>query len=252
MNVKTRNQINLLIKSKILEKIENYDPESNSKPFFESLFNRKVIRQASLMQSLYTSFGMSFYEQIVLLLANDAGYHAERQYQLLGSINDETRLIIDKLCEKLFSADCSKDDEVELIRSSSTLGEANKTSYSTVDIFIRDENDVEYYIDITSVKPNKKEARALRKKMLDWAALKFSQNPTAKIKTLIGLPYNPYHPKLYNRSFVKDNCHDDEVLVQEEFWKLCAGDDVFDDLIEIFNEVGKEIKGKISDFIDRV
>jgi hypothetical protein len=252
MDISTRRVVHQIIKSKILRKIESYDPESKSKPFFEAIFNQKTIRQASLMQSLYTSFGMSFYEQIAILLAKDAGFHAERQFQLLGTINNETRLLIDGLCEKPFSENISKKDELEMIRNTSTLGEAKKTSYSTVDVFIEDNFGNEYYIDITSVKPNKKEARVLRKKMLDWAALRFSQNPNVKVRTYIGLPYNPYHPSTYNRSFVRDNCHKREVLVQEDFWHLCAGYDVFDELINIFKDVGNEIKEEIDDFIDGV
>lgn len=249
MDVSTRKTIHQLVKTKTLNKIKKYNPESKSKPFFEALFDSKVIRQASLMQSLYTSFGMSFYEQIALLLAKDAGYHAERQYQLLGSINDETRSLIHKLCESNITIDVSKEDEIELVRNSSTIGEANLTPYSTVDIYIIDDNNVEYYIDVTSVKPNKKEVRALRRKMLDWAALRFSQEPAAKLKTYLGLPYNPYHPKPYERSFVRDNCHASEVLVQEDFWRICAGYDVFGELIKIFNEVGEEIKKDLNDFI---
>lgn len=249
MDHSTRNEIYGLIKRKLLEKFEKYDPESKSKPFYEALFSREVILLASLMQSLYTTFGMSIYEQMAKILALGAGYHFQRGYKLLGTINDETRLLISHLASSDIRTCNSKDKEIELIRESSTLGEPDDYPDSTVDVFIIDDEGVEYYIDITTVKPNKKETRTLRKKMLDWAALRFSQNPNAKLKTIIGIPFNPYHPNPYNRSFVRDNCHEEEVLIQEELWGLFAGEDVYEELIQIFEKVGADIKDEVRDFI---
>jgi type II restriction enzyme len=160
--------------------------------------------------------------------------------------------LIDHICEKPISTEGSKNDEIEKVRQTSTLGEALEIPDSTVDVFIKDNKDIEHYIDITTVKLNKKGARSLRRKMLVWAALRFSQNPNAQVKTYLGLPYNPYNPKPYYRSFVVGNCHIDEVLVQDDFWGLCAGYDVFDELIAIFKEVGIEIEDDLADFIDGV
>ncbi len=244
-----RKKIYQLIKNKLLIKFEKYDPESRSKPFYEALFSREIILLTSLMHSIYTTFGMSIYEQMAEILSFGAGYHFERGYKLLGNINDKTNLLINSFCNKDINSCLSKDQEIEMIRESSTIGEPKEFPDSTVDVFLQDTNGVEYYIDITTVKPNKKETRALRKKMLDWAALRFSQNPQANLKTLIGIPFNPYHPSPYNRPFVRDNCHSDEVYIQEKLWKLFAGEDVFDELIQIFKDVGKDIDDEVNDFI---
>jgi hypothetical protein len=250
MNKKTMNDTKSLIRSTIINKIKKYEAESNYRPFFQALFDENVIRQASIVQSLYTTFGMSIYEQIAVILAKNAGFHAERQYDLLGSINDETTILISKICEQPITKKQTKSDELELIRDSSTFGPARKTSISRVDVYLRDTNENEYFIDITTVKLNKKGARTLREKMLKWAAMRYSQKPNAKVKTYIGIPYNPYYPQQYNRSFVINNCHPGDILAHNEFWSLCAGYDVFDDLIGIFNEVGKELKPSILDFLN--
>ncbi len=243
-------KIRTLIRSTILSKIRNYEAESNYRPFFQALFDEKVIRQASIVQSLYTTFGMSIYEQMVIILAKDAGFEAKRQYELAGSINDDTRILISKICEQPISTNRTKSKELELIRASSTLGPARKTPISTVDVYLRDLKGSEYFIDITTAKLNKKGARTLREKMLLWAAMRFSQELDTQVKTYIGIPYNPYYPHKYNRSFVVNNCQPGDILVQNEFWALCAGYDVFDDLIDIFNEVGRELEPNISDFLN--
>lgn len=245
----TRNEIYQLIKDTLVKKFEKYDPESKSTPFYDALFSRKAIFLSSLMHSLYTTFGMSLYEQIAGILAIGAGYQFKRGYKLLGTINDETRLLISHISSSDIRFCKSKDMEIKLIRESSTLGKPDIYPDSTVDVFIIDNDGVEYYVDITTVKPNKKETRALRKKMLDWAALRFSQDLDAKLKTIIGIPFNPYHPNPYNRSFVRDNCHYEEVLIQEDLWKLFAGEDVYKEMLQIFEEVGEKIKDDVNNFI---
>lgn len=44
---------------------------------------------------------MSVYEQISVILAKDAGFEAERQYTLLGSIDESTENLIHNHCVKL-------------------------------------------------------------------------------------------------------------------------------------------------------
>lgn len=87
--------------------------------------------------------------------------------------------------------------------------------------------------------------------MLIWTALHLSQNKNTNLKTYIGIPYNPYYPNPYKRSFVWDNCHKTEVLVQEDLWSMFAGEDVFEELIAAFKVVGKEMKVEIDQFLQK-
>ena len=82
---KSLEEVKALIRRMLEEKIANYSPEGESKPFFDAIFNKKQISTATIVQSFYTSFGMSAYEQISCILAKGAGFHAERQYNLLGA-----------------------------------------------------------------------------------------------------------------------------------------------------------------------
>lgn len=249
MRLEARNKIKILIMDTIKSKFEKYTAETCYKPYFSALFDENVILQASIIQSLYTSFGMSIYEQISLILAEASGFEAERQYLLEGSLNDDTRLVIDRICYNPIGT-YTKQQEIDEIRASIIQGDAAKHPDSTVDVFIRDpDNNLITLIDITTVKPNKKESRALRRKLLVWTALAYSQDPTINVNTYIGIPYNPYYPEEYSRSFVWDNCHRDEVLIQNDLWRIFAGYDVFTDLLEIFTEIGLEMKSEIRSFL---
>ena len=70
MNTTVSNQVRNLVRQKLITKIENYSPDSEHKPFFTSLFSEEKIVTASLIHSFYTSFGMSIYEQLVVMLAH--------------------------------------------------------------------------------------------------------------------------------------------------------------------------------------
>ncbi len=243
---KARLAIKDLVLDKIRSKLEEYAAETDYKPFFESIFSKEVVLKASLMQSIYTSFGMSIYEQMAIILAESAGYKASRQYKVLGTIDDETRLHIDHICDQPIGT-YTKAEEVALIRDMVRPGKPEEDPDSTVDVYIKRPDGVEILCDITSVKPNKKGTRAMRQKLLEWTAMRYSVNRNAKIETYIGIPYNPYHPQEYNRSYVVQNAHyPDEVLVQEVLWAKFSGQDCFAELVGIFEEVGMEMEMEIA------
>jgi hypothetical protein len=203
------------------------------------------------MQSLYTTFGMSLYEQIAGILAGGrAGCSLVRQYQLPGIVDAATVSLIEEICSQPIGTS-TKEEEIEVIRGSIQPSPPAITHADcTVDVFLRDGTS-ETYVDITTAKPNKKEARALRRKMLIWAALRLSQNKSANPQTFIGIPYNPYHPDPYNRPFVRDNCHKSEVLIQEDLWGKFAGEDAYKDMLSVFTAVGKNMKAEIDEFLGR-
>ncbi|MFN3605456.1 MAG: TdeIII family type II restriction endonuclease [Leptonema sp. (in: bacteria)] len=62
-----------------------------------------------------TTFGMSIWEQVAVILAKDAGYHAERQYRLLGEIDEDTEKVINEIHYQLRKGEVStnKKDEIE-------------------------------------------------------------------------------------------------------------------------------------------
>jgi hypothetical protein len=131
-----------------------------------------------------------------------------------------------------------------------TRGAPQKDPEGCVDVFVKKPNGEELYIDITTVKPNLKEFRALRRKMLRWAALRYSQNKSAKVRTCIGIPYNPYHPKDYHR-WTGSQTSEEEVLVQNDLWKEFAGYDVFPDLVRVFQKVGIVMQKQLNEFLTR-
>ena len=87
--------------------------------------------------------------------------------------------------------------------------------------------------------------------MIRWIGLRLSTDPTAKFNTLIALPYNPYYPEPYLESRWNSTILDgtNDILIQEEFWNFVGNDDnTYNELIEIFQEVGQELENEINNF----
>lgn len=236
-----------LVEDVIRKKMATYASETESKPFFDAIFTKKQIRLASFIQSFYTTFGMSMYEQMAVILANGAGYHAEKQYILKGEIDKKTETLITDIHLDLQKGKRKPNalKELEEIRKSIKLGKEEKDPDSVVDVFIRKPNGDEYYFDITTVKPNKKEFTILKKKLLRWLALRASTNKKAKVNVGVVFPYNPYEPQPYLR-WTSGNLYDkSQLIVGEDFWNLCAGEKVYPQLLDIFKKVGQAIRPEL-------
>jgi hypothetical protein len=240
-----KRELKSLLVSSIQDKIKKYNPETESKPFFEAIFSKRTVNLASLIQSFYTSFGTSIYEQMVVLLARkNAGYTAERQYVLLGRIDPNTETMINDLHLEILRSKLpgSKKEQIERIRNSIKPGSPDRDPESIVDVFVKTSSGEEFYFDVTSVKPNIKEFRTLKKKLLRWVALRLSIDKSAKVNTALAIPYNPYHPKPYAR-WTATNLYDSgEMFVGPDFWNFVAAEEVYEELLDTFREVGKELR----------
>jgi type II restriction enzyme len=79
-------------------------------------------------------------------------------------------------------------------------------------------------------------------------AVILTQEPEAKINTIIAIPYNPYYPSPYNRwtmaGMLDLQC---ELKVAEEFWNFLHPDS-YCDLLDCFEEVGAEMRKEIDDY----
>jgi hypothetical protein len=248
LSSRTADEIAKLLKQIVRTKLREYKPETEYMPFHYRLLGRDRYATFSFIQSMNTTFG-SVWEQVAVLLARGAGYYAERQYKLLGEIDNSTEELIRNIHYKLRTGEmqAEKGKEVELIRKSIKPGRRKLDPDSNVDLFVLRDKE-ENYFDITTAKPNMKEFAALKLRLLRWTGLRLSQDKSAIVFTRLAIPYNPYHPKPYKRWTLKGlyDLDSGEILVGEEFWNFVAGDDVFDELLEIFENVGTELRAEIN------
>ena len=248
LSINTKKEIDELLTTIVREKLKTYKPETGYMPFHYRLLGKDRYAMFSFIQSMNTTFGMSIWEQVAVILARSAGYRAERQYKLLGEIDEKTERLISEIHYKLRKAEipANKVWEVNQIKKNIKPGQAKLDPDSIVDLFVKAGNQ-ENYLDITSVKPNMKEFVALKLKLLRWAGLRLSQNKKLAVFTRLAIPYNPYHPHAYERWTLKGlyDLKNAEILVGEEFWNFVANDIVYEKLLDIFQEVGEKLRSEI-------
>lgn len=88
---------------------------------------------------------------------------------------------------------------------------------------------------------------------MEWVAAEFHHDPTAKINTLIAIPYNPYHPKPYDRWTMKGIFDlPREILIAEDFWNFLGGDEnTYQQLLDCFEEAGIELRPEIDQYFQK-
>ncbi len=115
-----------------------------------------------------------------------------------------------------------------------------------VDLFVKTKDGVEQYFELKSAKPNINEFTGIKKQLLDWIAMRGSVDPKVKIKTYVAIPYNPYEPEPYDRWTLQGLFDlDQEVLVGNEFWDFLGGQGTYEDLLQVFEEAGIELRSEI-------
>lgn len=251
---KLTQDIETLLKKVVRDKIQNYTPETEHKPFHHRLIGKDRYAMFSFIHSMNTTFGMSIFEQIGKLIAESYGYQAERNYKLKGQIDDKTEELINAIHHDLRQGSIepnivtSTREIRELVRLGDLLNDPDKT----VDLFVK-KGTQENYFDITSAKPNVKEFSALKRKLLRWAGLRLSQDKGVDVHTRLAIPYNPYHPGPYERWTLKGlyDLEKGEILIGKDFWNFLADQDIYDDLLDLVEKIGKDLRPELDAFFKR-
>lgn len=250
----TKRGILNLLQTTILNKLKSYKPETIPMPFHYRLLGKDRYAMFSFIHSMNTTFGMSIFEQVGEIIANGSTMKAQRHYKLLGTINKEAEDTITKIHFELRKGkrDASYQRELGEIRAKIKNGPAQEDPDSTVDLFVIDKQRIEHYFDITSAKPNMKEFATLKLKLLRWSALRLSQGTKAKLITHLAIPYNPYQPEPYDRWTLK-GLYDlnTEILVGEEFWNFLGNGNIYQELLDVFEETGKKLRDPIDKYFSR-
>ena len=93
----TATKIKTLLLNTVRDKLRTYKPETAFMPFHYRLLGKDRYIMFSFIQSVNTTFGMSIWEQVAVLLTTSSGRYAERQYKLLGEIDTDTEKFLNRI-----------------------------------------------------------------------------------------------------------------------------------------------------------
>jgi len=246
--------IYMVLKESLLKKLNNYHPEPSSMPFHTRLLGKDRLALYSFIHSLNTNFGTSIFEPVAKALASSRFTSASSQ-QIAGNlISSEAHMVIQDIMDNLNTSTTSphKLNEIEAIRQVCTKGQMKKVKPTKVDLKLVSNEGTTYLIDIKTAKPNAGGFKEFKRTLLDWVAATLATNPDADIQTLIAIPYNPYEPQPYSRWTMRGMLDlDQELKVAAEFWDFLGGEGAYNDLLDIFERVGIELRPEIDDYFKR-
>lgn len=82
--------------------------------------------------------------------------------------------------------------------------------------------------------------------LLEWIAIRGAQDNTINIRTFIAIPYNPYEPEPYQRWTLQGLFDlENEIMVADEFWNFLGGENTYEQLLNVFEAVGIELRPEI-------
>ena len=241
-------EIKGLLRSKLNDKLSKYVRETTSMPFLVKLMqDSEKVASYSFIHSLATTLGMSVYEKISEIVASTHYDEVKTGYDVEGEITNEENSVISQILQEIKNGTrkANKEQEIkEILKCNNNGGRKIKIR---ADLFLKKGND-EYYIEIKTAKPNIDVFVKSKQKLLEWVALRKN-----KVNTILAIPYNPYHPEQYSRFTMQGYLDEEnELYVAEKFWELLGGKGTYNDVLEIFDEIGKEFKDKIQKKIKEV
>jgi len=109
-----------------------------------------------------------------------------------------------------------------------------------------------FLFDIKTAKPNAGGFKEFKRTLLEWVATSLAADPTAKVNSIIAIPYNPYEPEPYNRWTMRGMLDlENELKVANEFWDFVGGVGAYQNLLDCFERVGIELRNEIDEFFKR-
>ena len=231
-------------------KLKNYKPENIGSPFHYRLLGRDRMALYSFIQSLNTTFGTSIFEPVAVALAKNKFAKAQSQYFVGDKISESCQKTIQDIINNLTVGTLpNKNKEIELIRESVNTGKINNIKTVKADLFLEDEQGVQYLIDLKTAKPNISNFKDFKRTLLEWVGIALTNNPNLEINTLIAIPYNPYEPQPYERWTIKGMLDDKyELMVGKEFWDFIGGDGAYEEILDCFESAGIKMHPEIDEY----
>jgi len=250
LNNEQKDYIEEVIINCLRAKFQHYKPESNNMPFHYRLLGKDRMALYSFIQSSNTTFGTSVFEPVAVALAKNNFKKVEKQYAIGNQISSECQNVIQAIMNKLtLGSTPNKQEEIELIRAAASKGNINKMKTVKVDLYLETHDGEMFFFDLKTAKPNISNFKDFKRTLLEWVGIALTNNPNAKVNSLIAIPYNPYEPQPYERWTIKGMLNDPkELLVGKEFWDFLGGDGAYEDLLVCFEQAGIILRPEIDDY----
>jgi type II restriction enzyme len=254
LNNQQTQQIEDILRNALRHKLQNYKPKPGAMPFHTRLLGKDRMALFLFVHSLNLNFGTSIFEPVAKTLASFNYFSAQSQQVAGNKISSEAQRVIQTIMDNLAIAqtDPNKAEEIKAIRTVCQAGEMRTVKPTKVDIKLVGQDGVIYLLDIKTAKPNAGGFKEFKRTLLEWVAAALAENPQADVQTMIAIPYNPYAPNPYRRWTMRGMLDlRQELKVAEEFWDFLGGSGSYENLLDIFERIGMELRPEIDHYFTR-
>lgn len=226
---------------KKLRPLRQASKKGDLKPFHESLLPDGLLTIAEFERSFSTKLGTTF-EECARLIALDHHQDAHRGYRVTGHISHTAIERIEHHINTIGTGGM-KTTYPQLVQEITNLAAQGDTIERTniADLYILKHDGTQLFIEIKSPKPNKGQCLEATSRLLHIHAL--THNNTPPTRTYFACGYNPYgiEKDTYRHSFaLKYLDVENEMLLGKEFWDTIGSPGTYEDLIDIYQQVGRE------------
>jgi len=224
--------------------------EGKIKPFHEALLPHELLRITAFERSLSSRLGVTF-EECARFIGRESYERAERGYKVEGQVSAEAIRTIERIVNAISSGELRPNypDLVEEVVQASLSNDWRRRK-RIADLYLLDSEGNELFFEIKTPQPNKGQCIEAADRLLQIHAIKKAGPP--ELRTYYAMAYNPYgEPKSsYRHSFTLQYMDvDNQVLIGKEFWDLVGGAGTYEDVLAIYEEVGRE---KGPDMLDQL
>ena len=251
MNIETRAQVGALISEFMakwiadsipateLERIaaEGVSPSGLLTPFHDALVPGITLLGE---RSFSTRLG-NLHEKIAAMIASEIHAEVRQPHDLAGAIPVLSREFITQRISALEHREAEPDASYVREHIFSHFG--NQVNAATrIDLYIRTHGGEDHYFEIKSAKPNKGQCIEMKQRLLTALAIRRQEST----RTWWGVPYNPYgrgeYRWVYPLAFFD---FEDEVMLGLPFWDFVGGIGTYEELLDLYRQVGDEFAERI-------
>ncbi len=254
LSIEQKNNIEHAVAKAIRFKLKHYSPETDEMPFHYRLIGKDRIYLYRFIHSLSTTFGTSVFEPIAKIIA-ESNYIVTLKKDMGSEMSENSAREINKIMSDITTTTLVPNHEQEFNRLKNVcqIGDKHTIKNRKADVYLISSDKKHFAIDIKTAKPNIDGFEKYKRNSLQWIASALYKNPTIDLCPVIAIPYNPYAPAPYKRWTLQGVFDfNKQLLVGEEFWNfLAGGDDVYEELLDCFERVGKDIREDLDKYFSR-
>ncbi|QOV21944.1 TdeIII family type II restriction endonuclease [Anabaenopsis elenkinii] len=227
------------------EYLSRYSSNGELKPFQAAIIPPELIRINQFERGLSTRLGNSL-EECARLIALEHHQDVRRGYDIEAKVSNSAFAEVEIQKQNYESAVNKKQEKPNLRQMITAVLNARRSDdlekkVVRADLYILAKDSRKLLFEIKAPKPNKGECLEVLQRLLRFHLLLDGNQP--QIQAYYAMPYNPYgvNTNDYKWTHAKKYLPFDEaVVIGNDFWKIIGGATTYEELLEIYLEVGRE------------